>query len=137
MQTNLKNSFPEKSEKNLKSIEKKFYRHLADLFIETFKLTHMCKVRTAEAFTVSNLKYLKGSMMKNVILLPFSVIIITGNGLSLIFHTQDIRQYQFTNHCRTNISIISLIISGSQHGMVLTPMSMIIREIINDRKAKY
>ena len=38
---NLKNSFPEKSDEELKSIEKKFYKHLADLFIETFKLTHM------------------------------------------------------------------------------------------------
>ena len=33
--TNLKNSFPEKSDEELKSIEKKFYRHLADVFIET------------------------------------------------------------------------------------------------------
>ena len=38
---NLKNSFPEKSEEELKTIEKKFYRHLADLLVETFKLTHM------------------------------------------------------------------------------------------------
>ena len=30
--TNLKNSFPEKTEKELRLIEKKFYRHFADLF---------------------------------------------------------------------------------------------------------
>ena len=39
--TNLKNAFPEKSEDELKSIGKKFYKHLADLVIETFKVTHM------------------------------------------------------------------------------------------------
>ena len=32
---NLRNSFPEKSAEELKSIEKKFYLHLSDLFIET------------------------------------------------------------------------------------------------------
>jgi len=40
---NLKNSFPDKSEQEIKCIEKKFYKHLADLFIETFKLTHISK----------------------------------------------------------------------------------------------
>ncbi len=40
---NLRNSFPEKSDKELKAIEKKFYRHLADLMIEILKLTHMSR----------------------------------------------------------------------------------------------
>ncbi len=35
--TNLKNSFPEKSHEELKTIERKFYRYLCDLFLETFK----------------------------------------------------------------------------------------------------
>ncbi|WP_304236212.1 lysophospholipid acyltransferase family protein [Jiulongibacter sediminis] len=35
--TNLQNSFPDKSEKELREIEKKFYRYLADLFMETVK----------------------------------------------------------------------------------------------------
>jgi len=34
---NLKNSFPEKSHEELKTIERKFYRYLCDLFLETFK----------------------------------------------------------------------------------------------------
>jgi len=38
---NLRNSFPEKSTEEIVLIEKKFYRHLADLFIETLKLTHL------------------------------------------------------------------------------------------------
>lgn len=37
---NLRNSFPEKPDEELISIEKKFYRHFADLVIETLKLTH-------------------------------------------------------------------------------------------------
>ncbi len=34
---NLKNSFPEKGEAELKRIRKKFYHYLSDLFLETFK----------------------------------------------------------------------------------------------------
>lgn len=34
---NLKNSFPAKSDKEITTIEKKFYRHLCDYFVETIK----------------------------------------------------------------------------------------------------
>jgi len=34
---NLKNSFPEKSDKELRKISRKFYRYLCDLLLETFK----------------------------------------------------------------------------------------------------
>ncbi len=34
---NLKNSFPEKTPEELKILERKFYRYLCDLFLETFK----------------------------------------------------------------------------------------------------
>lgn len=34
---NLKKSFPEKNDKEIKSIEKKFYKYLCDLILETFK----------------------------------------------------------------------------------------------------
>ncbi len=57
--TNLKNSFPEKTEAELKIIRKKFYKHLADLFIETFKLTHMDKDQLMKRFTISNLEIIE------------------------------------------------------------------------------
>ena len=38
---NLKNAFPEKSERERLDIEKKFYRHFCDLIVEILKLTHM------------------------------------------------------------------------------------------------
>ncbi len=55
---NLKNSFPEKSEAEINVICKKFYHHLCDLFLETFKtltiskkemLKHCCFSKEAEA----------------------------------------------------------------------------------------
>ena len=38
---NLKNAFPEKSEKSIVTIEKKFYRHLCDYSVETLKILHI------------------------------------------------------------------------------------------------
>ena len=40
---NLKNSFPEKSEQELKKIQRKFYRYLVDLMLETFQTLTMSK----------------------------------------------------------------------------------------------
>ena len=133
VRTNLKNSFPEKTEKELISIEKKFYKHLADLFIETFKLTHMSKAQQMKRCTISNTqildKLLEGKR---------DVVAILGhynnwewlNILPLYTRYKTVSIYKplqnnyfndFTNALR------------SKFGMVLTPMSIIIREIINDR----
>lgn len=40
---NLRNSFPEKSEQDLLLLRKKFYKHLCDLFLETFKTLTISK----------------------------------------------------------------------------------------------
>lgn len=38
---NLRKVYPDKSEKELKSIARRFYRHLCDIFVETIKLLHI------------------------------------------------------------------------------------------------
>src|ERR1035437_2863100 len=40
---NLRNSFPEKSEKEITELRKKFYRYLCDLLLETFKTLSISK----------------------------------------------------------------------------------------------
>ena len=55
---NLKKSFPEKSEKELRRVERDYYRHLCDLVLETFKLLGMrrsdllkrCKINNYELY---------------------------------------------------------------------------------------
>jgi len=49
---NLRNAFPEKSEVERKKIERRFYRHLADLFVETLKATHMSPEQISRRFAV-------------------------------------------------------------------------------------
>ena len=131
---NLRNSFPEKSNEELKIIEKKFYRHLADLLIETFKLTHMSKAEQKKRFTYSNLEVIDRLRedKRDIIavlghynnwewptLLPYylkyKIIIIFKPFQNKYFNG-------FINSQR------------SKFGIVLTPTSQVIREIINYRK---
>src|SRR5690554_190940 len=44
---NLLMAFPEKSQEERATIRRRFYRHLADLFVETLVLQH-CKARSEE-----------------------------------------------------------------------------------------
>lgn len=41
VRTNLRNSFPEKTRAERVAIERKYYRHLCDLFVETYRMWHM------------------------------------------------------------------------------------------------
>jgi len=131
---NLKNSFPEKSEEELKTIEKKFYRHLADLLIETFKLTHMSKAEQKKRFTYSNIEVIDRLRedKRDIIavlghynnwewptLLPYYLKYI----IIIIFKPLQNKYFNgFINRQR------------SKYGIVLTPTSQVIREIINYRK---
>jgi len=51
---NLKNSFPQKSEKELRTIEKKFYRFFCDIFIETIKKIHLSEKQIRKRFEYTN-----------------------------------------------------------------------------------
>ena len=132
--TNLKNSFPEKTEDELKSIEKKYYRHLSDLIIETFKLMHMSNAEQAKRFTYSNIEIIDKlrEEKRDIIailghynnwewptLLPhflkYKIVIIYKPLQNKFFNS-------FINKQR------------SKDGIVLAPMSLVIREILNYRK---
>lgn len=62
---NLRASFPEKSEEELKTIEVKFYHHLADLFLETIKLFTISKDSLAQRVDCDPDGVLKGMFDKN------------------------------------------------------------------------
>jgi len=51
---NLRNSFPEKTKRELFTISKKFYRHLADVFIEVLKLQHMKASEIKKRYKIIN-----------------------------------------------------------------------------------
>lgn len=51
---NLKNAFPDKSDKELRKIESRFYQYLCDSFIETIKLLHMSDKQVRKRVTLKN-----------------------------------------------------------------------------------
>lgn len=51
---NLRNSFPEKNDKEIKTIAKKFYRHFGDLFVETLKMMHMPLSESRKRIKIKN-----------------------------------------------------------------------------------
>jgi KDO2-lipid IV(A) lauroyltransferase len=51
---NLKNSFPEKTETELKILSKKFYRHLCDLILETIKMHKMTEKEFRQRMVIEN-----------------------------------------------------------------------------------
>ena len=71
---NLQNSFPEKSELEIKHIAKDFYQHIADLFIEFLKGYSISKDEINDRVKMMNLDVIKNYTDKNQ-----SVIIVTGH----------------------------------------------------------
>jgi KDO2-lipid IV(A) lauroyltransferase len=132
--TNLRNSFPEKTDEELKTIEKKFYKHLSDLLIETFKLTHMSQKEQNRRFTYQNLEVIDKLRedKRDIIavlghynnwewptLLPFYLKYKT----VIIFKPLQNKYFNgFINNQR------------SKYGIVLTPTSLVIREILKYKK---
>lgn len=55
VRTNLRNSFPEKSDAELREIEQRFYKHLADVFIETLSLASVSERQIRKRMKYLNL----------------------------------------------------------------------------------
>jgi Kdo2-lipid IVA lauroyltransferase/acyltransferase len=132
--TNLRNSFPEKTENERKVIEKKFYRHLADIITETLKAPQMSKATQEKRFTYSNLEIIEKlrEEKRDIIaivghynnwewptLLPYYLKYKT------IIIYKPLQNKYFNNFVNNH---------RSEYGIVLTPTSQVIREIINYRK---
>lgn len=61
---NLANSFPDKSEKELRKIERNFYHHFCDYIVETIKLLHITNKEIQERITFKNIE-LVAELMKD------------------------------------------------------------------------
>lgn len=60
--TNLRNSFPEKSDKEIRDISKKFYRFLGDYIVETVKLASMSEATMRRRLRVENIELINDAV---------------------------------------------------------------------------
>lgn len=63
--SNLKNSFPEKSDKEINKITKRFYAHLCDNLLETMALINMSEKEIKKRFLYKNIEVLDDLYSKN------------------------------------------------------------------------
>ncbi len=64
VRTNLFDSFPEKSKKELRAIEREFYHHFCDYFVETIKLLHISDEEMSKRMKFENME-LVDELMEN------------------------------------------------------------------------
>lgn len=133
--TNLRNSFPEKTDEELKVIEKKFYRHFADLMIETLKVRNMSKAEQLRRLTYTNLEIfdkLREEKRDIIAVLghynnwEWPTLLPEKTGYKTVIIYKPLHNKFFNNFINDQ---------RSKDGIVLTPMSMIVREIVNYRKS--
>ena len=60
--SNMKNSFPSKSEKEIREVERAFYRHFCDYMVETIKLLHISDATTKRRFVMENTDILQKAL---------------------------------------------------------------------------
>lgn len=134
VRTNLKNAFPEKTENERRDIEKKFYRHLADMFVETVKILHLSEKENRKRLIIKN-----PDLLTRLYSEGRDIIAILGHYsnwelmtiLPKLFDFQFISVYKPLKNKYFDRLLLKF---RGRYGNVLTPMSMVIREIINHKK---
>lgn len=67
---NLKLVFPDKSEKELLTIRKKFYKHMCDMFLEMIKTMSMSEKEMRKRFQITNISYIQEmEKQKNIMIM--------------------------------------------------------------------
>ncbi len=69
---NLNLVFPDKSETELKSIEKKFYKHMCDMFLEMVKTMNLSKEDIKKRYHITNVEVIQKIEKEKSILVPCS-----------------------------------------------------------------
>lgn len=132
--TNLRNSFPEKSQEELRIIARKYYHHLCDLIIETLKLTHIRKDEMMRRMRLTNPEVLEKLYNEGR-----DVVIVMGhycnwewlNILPLYTRLRNVLIYKPLQNKHFDRFLFSLRITNDCDP---TPMANVVREIIKNRK---
>lgn len=132
--TNLRNSFPEKSEKEIRILAGKFYRHLCDLIFETLKLTHMGKKEHMRRMHLTNPELLERYYEEGR-----DIVVVLGhycnwewlNILPLYTRLRNVPIYKPLQDKYFDRFLLNIRLTNDCDP---TPMANVVREIIKNRK---
>ena len=128
---NLRNSFPEKSNKNIRIITRKFYRHFFDQMIESIALIHMSPEKILKHNRFKNPEVIENLYKKNK-----GVILILGHygnwewliSLQMLVSYKTLAIYKQLNNKYFDRMYVNI---RSRYGMTPVPMNRILRELIS------
>jgi len=134
VETNLRNSFPEKSREELRVIARKYYRHLCDLIIETLKLTHIGKDEHMRRMRLTNPEVLEKFYDEGR-----DVVVVLGhycnwewlNILPLYTRLRNVPIYKPLQNRHFDLFMLNLRLTNDCDP---TPMANVVRELIRNRK---
>lgn len=132
--TNLKNSFPEKSEREIKAIAKRFYRHLADTLVETIKIAGMDFEDFQHRVSIKNIELLQQLYDEGKSVVMFCSHY--GNWEWVLFICKMLKHkvlpiYQPLNNPYSDTYFRTL---RAKFGGIPTPMSETLRALLNYKK---
>ncbi len=131
---NLSNSFPEKSEKELRDIERKFYRHLAEVFVDVIDMTSMSPEELKRRMRIENMEQTDGE-------------IGTSNWIAALAHFGEWEYFSVyaIDHPYHNIGVYHPLSSKvmdrfmlyirRRFGMEVAPMNSLARPVLKNLKA--
>jgi len=134
VRTNLRNSFPEKSDNEIIAIEKKFYHHLCDLFIETFKVTHLSSRQMMRRVPLTNPELLEKLYNEGR---DVAAVLAHYGTWEWLMCLPLYAKYKFVSIYKplTNKHFDKFMIDNrTRFGMAVTPMQHVVRDVIENRR---
>jgi KDO2-lipid IV(A) lauroyltransferase len=133
VRSNLKNSFPEKSDKELVEIEKKFYRHLSDIFIETLKMTHLSNSALKKRFSCSNPELFDSLFKSDRDLVVVHSHFNNWEWLTCLPFYTEYKVVSIYKPLHDKLFDRFLNKNRTKTNLTLTPMNSVVREIVSNR----
>jgi len=131
---NLKNSFPEKSDKEIKRLEKDFYLHFSDTIFEALKSTSLSKREQNR-----RVKFLNPEIFQKYYDLKRDVVLVAGhyaNWELFAFLPQHIPQVFYSIFKPLRSEFITKLFTNirSKNGCILLPMNDVLRPILRAKQ---
>ena len=137
---NLRKAFPEKSEKELRYIERRFYRYFCDLTVETLKASRMSEEEFRRRVVFSGLELVQESIDEQKER-DFTICYLGHFGnwewlVSIPLHTGDVGMAQIYHPLRNKAFDSWMLANRSRFGGVNVPMKQTLRRMMQLRKEK-